>query len=464
MKVFLILPTQLFKDIKILKKYDIIYLIEDPYYLNPKFHKQKLLLHISSLNYYYDYLISKSINVKYIKYNEIDYDKIFKQNEINMYDPTDKYIRKQFKKYNIIYLDTPLFLNTHEELEYYHNLHKDHKRITNIDFYKWMRIKLDILMVKNKPLYNNWSFDKENRNPFDKDYKEDKIINYNNKYIKNAKIYIDKNFKDGFGNIDNIYYPNNHKDAEKHLNIFIKNRLLHFGKYQDSISQKVIYGDHANISALLNVGLLTPLYVVNTIISYFNKHKDINSKKNIINSVEAIIRQIIGWREYMRYIYIYNRNEIIKYDPIYNNREGNNIPKNWYTGNTSLEILNYYIKKVQDYAYLHHIERLMIINNLFILCEIKFIDVYNWFMICFIDSYDWVMVPNIYMNLSSLNSNIKYMTKIYIASDNYIRKMSDFKNKNDFEIINKLYWNFVKKNKNILKHEYSIKSQVNKFL
>ena len=458
MKVFIILPTQLFKDIKILKKYDIVYLIEEPYYLNPTFHKQKLLLHISSLNYYYDYLVKSSINVKYIKYNEINYDKICKNHQIFMYDPVDKYTRKQFKKFDIEYLDTPLFLNTNEELDKYYDLKKDKVRFTNIDFYKWMRIKLNILMKNSKPLYDSWSFDKENRNPFDKEYVEDDIDVYDNKYIKAGKLYVNKHFKEAFGNFDETYYPNNHKEAEKHLNIFIKNKLFDFGKYQDSISKDVVYGNHANISALLNVGLLTPIYVINTIISHFNKYKD---KKKLINSVEAIIRQILGWREYMRFVYIYHRNDIIKYDPITNSRR---IPKNWYTGNTSLEILNHYIEKVQNYAYLHHIERLMIINNLFILCEIKFTDIYNWFMICFIDSYDWVMVPNIYMNLSSLNKDIKYMTKIYIASDNYIRKMSDFKNKEDFEIINKLYWNFVKKNKNILKHEYSIKSQVNKFL
>lgn len=458
MKIFLILPTQLFKDIKILKKYDIIYLIEEPYYLNPTFHKQKLLLHISSLKYYFDYLLKHSINVKYIKYDKINYEEILKNDKITMYNPIDKYIINKFKKFDMEYLNTPLFLNTIEELDYYYNLKKENKRFTNIDFYKWMRVKLNILIKDSKPLYDNWSFDKENRNPFDKEYIEYDIDIYNNKYIKYGKLYVNNHFKDAFGNFDEIYYPNNHKEAEKHLNIFIKNKLFDFGKYQDSISKDVVYGNHANISALINIGLLTPKYVIDTIITYFNKYKD---KKKIINSVEAIIRQILGWREYMRFIYIYHRNDIIKHDPI-NNKQS--IPKNWYTGNTSLGILNHYIEKVQNYAYLHHIERLMIINNLFILCEIKFIDIYNWFMICFIDSYDWVMVPNIYMNLSSLNKDIKYMTKIYIASDNYIRKMSDFKNKKDFEIINTLYWNFVKKNKNILKHEYSIKSQVNKFL
>jgi len=161
----------------------------------------------------------------------------------------------------------------------------------------------------------------------------------------------------------------------------------------------------------------------------------------------------------MRFMYVYYTNNIIKYNPIKNNKS---IPKSWYIGNTPLEILNHYIDKVKNYAYLHHIERLMVINNLFILYEIKFKDMYNWFMICFIDSYDWVMIPNLYMNLNALNNNITYMSRVYLASDNYIRKMSDFKNKEDFKIINELYWKFIKKNKKILKNDYYIRSQVNR--
>ena len=188
----------------------------------------------------------------------------------------------------------------------------------------------------------------------------------------------------------------------------------------------------------------------------FNKYKN---KKSIIDSVEAIIRQIIGWREYIRFMYVFYKNDILDFKDIKSNIS---VPSSWYKGNTSLEILDHYIDKVKDYAYLHHIERLMIINNLFILYEIKFKDMYDWFMICFIDSYDWVMIPNLYMNLNSLNDNIKYMSRVYLASDNYIRKMSDFKNKEDFKVINELYWKFIKKNKKILKNDYYIRSQVNK--
>lgn len=457
MKKFLILPTQLFKDIKILKDYDIIYLLEDKYYLNSKFHKQKLLLHISSLKYYYDYLINNDINVKYINFNDIDYNKILKKTDnILMYDPIDKEIIKQFKKFNITYLESSLFINTNKELLDYKNS-KENNRFTNSDFYKLQRKKLDILMKDNStPLFNQWSFDKNNRNAFDKKYIEYELKTYNNNYIENGKKYINKYFKNAFGNLDKIYYPNTHKLAEAHLKDFIEYKIKDFGKFQDSISNEVVYGNHSNISALLNIGLLTPQYVIKMIMNYFNNYKN---KKNIIDSVEAIIRQIIGWREYIRFMYVFFKNDILDFKDIKSNIS---VPTNWYKGNTSLEILDHYIDKVKDYAYLHHIERLMIINNLFILYEIKFKDMYNWFMICFIDSYDWVMIPNLYMNLNSLNDNIKYMTRVYLASDNYIKKMSNFKNKEDFKIINDLYWRFIKKNKKILKKDYYIRSQVNK--
>jgi deoxyribodipyrimidine photolyase-related protein len=457
MKKFLILPTQLFKDIKIVKEYDIIYLIEDRYYLNAKFHKQKLLLHVSSLNYYYDYLLDNHINVKYINFNNVDYGKILKkEDEITMYDPIDKEIITKLKKIDITYLETPLFINTNEELLDYKNS-KSNDRFTNSNFYKLQRKKLDILMKdESTPLFNQWSFDKNNRNAFDKDYIEYEPKTYNNKYIEDGKKYINKHFKNAFGNLDNIYYPNTHKLAEAHLNDFIEYKIIDFGKYQDSISNEVIYGNHSNISSLLNIGLLTPQYVIKVIMNAFNKYKN---KKSIIDSVEAIIRQIIGWREYIRFMYVFYKNDILDFKDI---KSIISVPSSWYKGNTSLEILDHYIDKVKDYAYLHHIERLMIINNLFILYEIKFKDMYDWFMICFIDSYDWVMIPNLYMNLNALNNNITYMSRVYLASDNYIRKMSDFKNKEDFKIINELYWKFIKKNKKILKNDYYIRSQVNR--
>lgn len=456
MNIFLILPTQLFKDIKILKNYDLIYLIEEPYYLNLNFHKQKLVLHIASLNYYYDYLKEYNINVKYISYDKINYSKLLKSGLITMYNPIDNKMINLFKKYKVNFIDSQLFLNTYSDLLNYKNSKKNTK-YTQSDFYKTQRIKFNILIDKNKdPLYGKWSFDTENREKFPKTYKESKLLTYSNKYVKSAIQYVNKNFPNSFGFINNFYYPCTHSDAIKHIKSFIKNKIKNFGKYQDAISNKAIYGYHSNISALLNIGLLNPKEVIDIIIKYFEKS---DNKKEIINSIEGIIRQIIGWREYMHFIYTFYSNDIIKINYI---KLNTSLPKSWYSGKTELELLNNLILKLQEYAYLHHIERLMIINNLMYLFNIKFKDIYKWFMTCFIDSYDWVMIPNILMNINSLDSNIKYMTRVYLASDNYIKKMSDYKNKDDFQLINKLYWNFIKKNKSILKKDYGLAYQVSK--
>jgi deoxyribodipyrimidine photolyase-related protein len=456
MNIFLILPTQLFKDIKILKNYDLVYLIEEPYYLNPNFHKQKLVLHIASLNYYYDYLKEYKINVKYITYDKINYSKLLKSESITMYNPIDNKMINLFKKYKVNFIDSQLFLNTYSDLLNYKNSKKNTK-YTQSDFYKTQRIKFNILIDKNKnPLYDKWSFDTENREKFPKTYKENKILTYNNKYLKSANKYVTDNFLNSFGILNNFYYPCTHSDAIKHIKSFIKNKIKNFGKYQDAISKDIIYGEHSNISALLNIGLLTPKEVINLILNYFNK--SIN-KKDIINSIEGLIRQIIGWREYMHFIYTFYSKDIVKINYIKLNIS---LPKSWYTAKTELALLNNLIIKLQNYAYLHHIERLMIANNLMYLYQIKYKDIYKWFMTCFIDSYDWVMIPNILMNINSLDSNIRYMTRVYIGSDNYIKKMSDYNNKNDFKIINNLYWNFIKKNKKELKRDYGLASQVSK--
>lgn len=461
--IFLILPNQLFNDIKILKNYDQIYLLEEPYYLNPNFHKQKLLLHISSMHYYYDYLKENKINVEYITYDNINYSKLLANKKVTMYDAIDKKMIKLFNKYKVNFLETLLFLNSNEELI---KLKKENNKYTQSDFYKTQRIKFKILVDNNnKPLYGKWSFDSENRNKFDKSYKESKLVSYNNSYIENATKYINKQYPTSFGEFANngSYYPCTHLDAKKHLKKFINERLNNFGKYQDAISKDAIYGEHSNISALLNIGLLTPNYVINEILKYFNSSKN---KKELINSTEAIIRQIIGWREYMHFIYfLYGDTVMTKFNTNTGNgtlKLTNTIPKSWYNtdNKTELEIINNMITKVSKYSYLHHIERLMVINNIMILYEFKLKDIYKWFMTCFIDSYEWVMIPNILMNINSSDSNIKYMTKLYIASDNYIKKMSDFNNKEDFKIINKLYWNFLKKYKNVLKHDYSLSRQL----
>jgi deoxyribodipyrimidine photolyase-related protein len=455
MNIFIILPTQLFEYNEYLDKMDMIYIIEDEFYFtSKKFHKQKLILHRASMRYYYDKLrIKYNSKVKYIEFDKID-NNYFKNSIIHIYDPIDKPIIEKYKKLSqkILIYDTPLFLETREDLEEYRNKNTNKKNYYHDNFYKWQRKRLNILIEnREQPIGGKWSFDKENRNPYDKNYKEDKIITYSNKYIEEAKNYIKNNFNNNFGLVEYIYYPITHEDARIHLKNFIKKRLETFGKYQDGISNKVIFGSHSILSPLLNIGLITPDIVINEVLYYYN-----TNNKSLV-SVEAFIRQLIGWRSYIRFIYIYHGSEMKTMNRLNHKKK---LPKSWYNEGTKIRIVDDMITKVKKYGYLHHIERLMIMGNIGLLLKIDPKELYEWFMICFIDSYEWVMIPNVYgMSQYSL-INISMMTRPYISSSNYIKKMSDYKKEDWYDNWDALYWNFINDNREILKKIYAIAMQV----
>ncbi len=446
-KVFVVLPTQLFEDVSYLVHFN-VYIVEDPFYLNKIYHKQKLYLHHSSMEHYYNYLKDKGINVTYVTIEKVKYD-MFINNEVEMYHPVDRKSVKNWSRSKSKFLDPLNFICSSKDLDSYNVSHKNKKKYLQNTFYKWQRIRLNILVNKSEPLYGKWSFDTENRSKFSNNYTEPKMKNNIDITLKN---YVEKNYPKSFGYLDSFYYPVNHKEAKQMCDSFISSKLSSFGSIQDAFSKSVTFGNHSVLSSSINIGLLTPQYVVGKVLDYFNRS---SNKKNIIASVEGFIRQIIGWREYMRFIYLYHYSEITKIElPL-----STKLPDSWYKGTTKLEILNHYIEKVKKYAYLHHIERLMVINNIATMSQFKYKDIYNWFMTCFIDSYDWVMVPNVMMNYNSLNK-VSFMSKVYVSTYNYIQKMSDFNDKQDKEIINTLYYNFLKKNKKLLSKDYILAAQI----
>ena len=459
MNIFIIYPTQLF-DVNIhLAKMDAIFLLEEPFYFtSKKFHKQKLIFHRASMKYYYDRLNEKYKNVKYLEYNEINYKELFKNN-IHLFDPVDKPIIELLHSFKankeLIIYDTPSFIETIEELTEYRNKNTNKKNYYHDkSFYRWQRKKLNLLITNNQPDGGDWSYDKENRNRFDSKYKEPEIITYNNKYIEEAKKYVKKHFKNNFGLISDFYYPITHDETLEHLRKFIEIKLDTFGKYEDGISKNVVFGSHSVLSPMLNIGLITPDIIIKEILKYYNN----NPTKEKLITVEAFIRQLIGWRSYVRFIYHFHGNDMKKEHLFKSNK--NKLPQTWYTHSTKIDIIDDMILKVEKYAYLHHIERLMIIGNFALISQIDPDDVYDWFMICFIDAYEWVMIPNVYgMSQYSLIS-ISVMTKPYLSSSNYVKKMSDYKKNKWFDIWDALYWNFVYTNKDILKKIYGTAFQV----
>jgi deoxyribodipyrimidine photolyase-related protein len=263
-------------------------------------------------------------------------------------------------------------------------------------------------MENGKPLHGKYSFDSENRKKLPKDIKVPPTLSYENKYITEAKEYC-KKFKT-FGVLsDDFYYPTTYEEASLQLEYFIKEKFELFGDYQDAITsdKSKYFLFHSNISSSLNIGLLSINDVIQKVV---NTDAPYNAK-------EGFIRQIIGWREFMLRIY-QDSHVSLRNSNFFEFK--NSMPKEILNASTGITPLDDCIKKLRKSAYNHHIERLMILGNLFLLLEIKPNDVYEFFMRYYIDAYDWVMVGN------------------------YIIKMSDYKKSESWcEIVDALYWRFL---------------------
>lgn len=463
----IILPNQLFEINNLLEKDTVIYLYEHPiYFTEYKYHKLKLILHRATMKMYADYIHKKyNIKAKYIEFND-DINIAFKHN-VQLYDPVDHDIAKEFKslakknKVDISMYDTPLFLTTIDQLQdYLDNGGKYHQT----SFYIWQRKRLNILLTKNdKPVGGKWTYDTSNRDPFPKGFDKDTKFNTNkSKYVLEAIKYVNKHFPDNPGS-DNFYLPITFEAAKNQLKLFLKDKLNDFGKYQDAVDEKIIFGCHTVLSPLINIGLLTPKYVVDEIIKYYKQH---NSK---LESVEGLIRQIIGWRCYVRMVYMFKHKEM---NTLNHFNHKNKLGDEWYTAQTNIGPLDIIIKKVLDYGYAHHIERLMYLSNFMLLSEIDPKQVFKWFMI-FIDAYPWVMEANVY-GMGQHSTGPMIMTRPYFSSSNYIDKMSSYHKKQNiypkikldnieyewFEVWDALYYNFINNNKTEFSKNYSLATSV----
>jgi deoxyribodipyrimidine photolyase-related protein len=444
MDIFILFPVHLFKNIDILHNKK-IYLVEEPrYFTDFKYHKLKLAYHRATMKSYYDYLKNNNLDVYYINFNE-NYEKIkTSKNNIHIYDPCDNKLKNNILKYipNVIIHETINFLINKDILL---------KKYNHQNFYKMQRKRLNILINPDgTPTGGKWSFDELNR----KKIPESVIIPplphvSSDKYIIEAKIYVNKYFKNNYGSLDNFIYPITHNDSKKWLLNFLKNKFENFGKYEDAVKNNEVFLFHSVLTPMMNIGLLTDQEVIDITLPY--------QKTVMIESFEGFIRQIIGWRNYMYYSYI-TQGEKLRNLNFFNNK--NNINKEiMWKGKTGILPIDNVIQKINEYSYAHHIERLMYLGNYMLLCMINPNDVYNIFMEWTIDAYDWVMVPNVY-SMSQYADGGLIMTRPYLCSSNYILKMSNYKKDKWCEILDALYYNFINKNKKYLEHNYATSRQV----
>lgn len=448
--VFIVFPNHLFEDIERLKQYDKVYLIEEfLFFKQYKFHQQKIMFHRASMKYYESYLLKNNIDVKYIEaiseYGDLT-DLINSFNDLNIktigvYDVCDDWLSKKLVKScnsNQIKLqihDSLLYLLNETEVRDYF---KDKAKFFQTDFYIHQRKKYNILVDENKkPNGGKWSYDSDNRLKYPKGKNTPKIVFPQlNSYHQEAKLYVEKYFSSHYGQLnDEFIYPVTHIESIEWFKQFLNTRFDEFGPYEDAILKDEVVLNHSVLTPMLNVGLITPIQVLDSCILFAQENG------TSLNSLEGFVRQILGWREFIRGVYlIKGREERTKNFWQFNRK----IPLSFYKGETGVIPLDTVIKKVLKYGYCHHIERLMILGNYMLLNEYNPDEVYQWFMEMFIDSYDWVMVPNVY-GMSQFADGGLMATKPYISGSSYVLKMSNFEKGNWCEVWDALFWHFMNK-------------------
>jgi deoxyribodipyrimidine photolyase-related protein len=469
-KLFLILGDQLFKSNKILQNADIVMIESREICDRYNYHKQKLTFLLGCMREHRDFLISEKLNVNYVELKEQkSFEDILKSmsqkyDEIEFYEISDKsfstFIINLAKKYfnKVSVLENPQFLTSKKEFEDYLGS-KKLKRLLMNDFYIWQRRRLNLLLDADKnPLGGLWSYDEQNRKklPKTKEIPSIYIPEPTQNYI-NARETVLEFYPNNPGKIDDLWLPTNHEQAESLLQDFLQNRLSKFGDYEDALSDRDPFLFHSNLGPVINNGLLTPNYVIERLFEFCNSHLEL--LKDHLNSVEGFVRQVIGWREWIKGMYDTQYSENITK---YNFFEAiNDLTPNFYFEknppfvwnkptiiNTPLQIV---LDKVERYGYNHHIERLMVLSNWMLLNEFEPMQCYRWFMEMYVDAYDWVMVPNVFGMGLFADGGI-FATKPYVAGGNYLKKMADYKiTKEVEELWTDKFWDFLLKHKSVFK-------------
>ena len=335
-------------------------------------------------------------------------------------------------------LPSPMFLTSRQELARYFDAAK---KPFMARFYQGQRRRLDLLMEAGKPRGGRWSFDTDNRKALPRDHQPPEMRWFAPDGITTEVIeLVEQRFADHPGRAADFAWPVTRAQAHEALQAFISERLCHFGDYEDAISRRSPTLYHSLLTPPLNLGLLEPGELVEAALAA-DQAAPVG-----LNNLEGWVRQVIGWREFIRGIDRHHGERQASSNFFGHQRQ---LTDAWYQGETGIPPLDDAIKGAQARGWNHHIERLMVIGNLMNLAEIAPGQAYRWFMEMYVDSSDWVMGPNVY-GMALFSDGGIFATKPYICGANYLRKMSDYPAGNWCDVVDGLYWRFVDKNHRFL--------------
>lgn len=445
----LIFSDQLFENHPAIEANRPVFLAEEFLFFRVQpFHAQRLVLLRAAMQAYAKFLKEQGFQVVYLdslcllKRGDL-FVKLAQQNiqEIHLAEFEDDWLQQDLEQaaqasgWKLVFYPSPKFLCSQEELKAFFK-HKKH--FSMAQFYADQRKRLNLLMKEGSPVGGQYSFDKENRKRLPKGFYVPPLKPFpTTSEVKEAIGYVKKHFPDARGEANPFLFPIDFHQARQALHNFIEERLQFFGDYEDAIEHNESFLFHTVLSSSFNIGILTPQEFVQAVLS---AHERLQIP---LNSIEGLIRQVVGWREFMRACYLFKGREQRSSNYFQHQRP---LPRGFWEGCTGIEPIDNTIRRVLRTGYCHHIERLMVLGNFLLLTETDPHQVYDWFMQHFVDAYDWVMVPNIY-GMSQYASGGDITTKPYVSGSNYILKMSNYSKSDWQEIWDGLFWRFLAKHK-----------------
>jgi len=439
--LILILGDQLFQGLPGMPPAP-VWMAEDRYLCTRiRHHQQKLVLFLSAMRHF-------ARELEHVQYTPLDmqfegtiFDRLsaFLRDQgverLHAYEVADRFFAARLSGLceatgvQLVVHPNPMFLTQEPDWQTYRS---GHRRLFMADFYKWQRRRLGILLDnRRQPLGGKWSFDEDNRKALPKGidvpepwYAEPDAI------TREVIQLVERCFSSHPGRAADFRYPVTHADAAEWLEQFVSQRLDQFGDYEDALSREHRVVFHGLLTPFLNTGLLTPQQVIGAALS----------KPGVpINSQEGFIRQVIGWREFVRGI---DREYGQGKTPENALGHHRTLAPCWYDGSTGLPPLDTVIHRARDHAYCHHIERLMVAGAAMVMCEVDPAAAYRWFMEMFLDSADWVMGPNVF-GMSQFADGGLFATKPYVSGSGYLRRMGDYPPGEWCEVWDGLFWRFV---------------------
>lgn len=426
-----------------------------------KHHKKKIAFLFSAMRHFAQCLLSEGLEVDYVSYDA-------PENSGSLFGEVKRALKERgFRK---IIVTSPGEYRLLEEIKGWSarlgvpvEIREDNRFLASDDefstwatgrkqlrmeyFYREMRKKYSVLMEPNGPTGGQWNFDAENRKPATSGLEVPKTFYAEpDEITRDVIAMVGREFADHFGDLEPFHYAVEREGALAAFDLFIKARLPQFGDYQDAMLQGEPWVYHSHIALYLNCGLLEPLECIQKVESAYRLgHAP-------LNAVEGFIRQILGWREYVRGLYWLKM-------PSYKHQNffvaDRALPEFYWTADTQMNCLRQAVLETKENAYAHHIQRLMVLGNFALLAGLDPDQVNEWYLLVYADAYEWVELPNVSGMVLFADGGV-LASKPYAASGAYIKKMSNYCDSCSYKVnskngpkacpFNYLYWDFIGRN------------------